>query len=66
MVSQRMTDLEAVEFMHSLSPYEAEHLPNPWEGSKLEIDGLVVIIEKWGYLTGKMLVTIFEHDEYYN
>lgn len=64
MISQVMTDLEAVEFMHSIAPYEAEHLPTPWHGSRIRIDGLLVIIEEWGYLREKMLVSIFTKEEY--
>ena len=66
MMSQVMGVLEAVEFIHSLDEYTATHLPNPWHGSKIETDGLVVIVEEWGYLTSKMLVSIFTDDEYNN
>lgn len=64
MVSQVMSVLEAVEFLHSLDEHTAEDLPNPWHGSKIETDGLVVIVEEWGYLTSKMLVSIFDSSEY--
>jgi len=63
MISQVMRTKEAFEFLQSLSVNHVKDLPNPWHGSMIHTDGVVVVIEDWGYLTGKHLVSIYDRSE---
>lgn len=64
MICQVMPAHEAFQFIDSLSAEITKALPKPWHGTLIRMDGLVVIIEEWGYLTGKMLVSVWNATEY--
>lgn len=63
MMSQVMQTKEAFEFIQSLTVDSAKDLPNPWNGAMIHTDGVVIVIEDWGYLTGKHLISIYDPSE---
>lgn len=64
MIIQVMPRHEAYAFVADLDSQAAEALSSPWCGILFRMDGLVVIVEEWGYLTDKMQVSIWDEAEY--